>query len=107
MLRKSRRCGLMITEWQYFISHDMSRLVAFTCDQQSVTFLETCDGSANGLSAIADLFRAFCSRHDRSADRCRIFRTGVVVGDNDSVSAFRSNGSHQRTLAAIAITARA
>src|SRR6478609_4804813 len=110
LLPKRRFDFLVVAEVQGLRAYDLPGLMTLAGDQQHVARFKRGHGTADRLTAVADLSHVRRTRgavHDGGADRGGIFAPRIVVGDDDTVGTLCSDRAHQRALTLVAIAAGA
>ena len=89
------------------IADNLAAFMALAGDQQDVAAAKIRDRSADRFAAVADLDCARRGFQDRGANGGGFLAARIVVGDDDAVGLRRSDLTHHRPLAGVAIAAGA
>src|SRR5437867_11366906 len=104
---------LAVVEGQHLGANDLVRFVSLACDHDGVAGASPVERCADGgspldLAAITAVTPAAPdAHHDLVEDGLRAFRARIVRRDPDAIGEARSNLTHDRPLAAVAIAAAA
>ena len=103
-------CGALprhgdIVERQHLLADDRALFMALAGDKDHVVVPRIGNRCGNGSPAIADFAGAGRSGKNGCANRRRIFRTRVVVGDDHRVGNPCRRFAHQRPLTLITVAA--
>ena len=96
-----------VVERDHGVADRLTLLMALPCHNEYIARRKAIQCCRNGLRAIADFASTVARREHGGADRGWILAARIVVGDDRHIGKACGRGAHQRTLAAVSVTAGA